>query len=190
MSLVVFVMLALADSFWESKPADTWTVAEVQSIFEASPWSRTLRVRGDPMQVHLAAATPMRDAEKRQKAFQKRIGAADASFAEYLAMLDEGSYIVLAVRIKDREMFSDGPLVSRMQKDTQMRIGKKTYPLLTHFPPSSSDFYLRLVFAKPQALQANDKSMYFYFVVPGATDPYRQVEFLFKDLSYRGKLEY
>jgi hypothetical protein len=189
MYAVSFLCLMAATGFWESKPPEEWTVEEVQSIFEASPWSRTLRVRGDPLQAHLASALPMRHAEKRQRAFQKRTGAPDASFAEYLAMMEEDQYIVLAVKIKDRERFSDGVMINRMQKDTQMRIGKKVYPLVTHFPPSSSDTYLRLVFARPE-LGPGDKSLFFAFMVPGATDPYRQVEFLVKDLMFQGKLAY
>ena len=189
MNLVAFLLLAAAGGFWDSKPVEDWTVEEVQSIFEGSPWSRTLRVRGDALQAHLASALPMREAEKRQRAFQKRKGAPDASFAEYLAMMEEDGYIVLAVKIQEREKFSDGVMVSRMQKDTQMRIGKKNYTLLTHFPPSSSDPYLRLVFKRP-ALGPSDKSIFFAFLVPGATDPYRNVEFQVKDLQYKGTIEY
>lgn len=186
---MLLLLAFLSGGFWDTKPPEEWSVEEVQAIFEASPWSRTLRVRGDPLQAHLASALPMREAEKRQRAFQKRTGAPDASFAEYLAMMDEGEYMVLAVKIQDRERFSDGTMVNRMQKDSQMRIGKKSYPLLTHFPPSSSDSYLRLVFKRP-AVALSDKSIFFAFLVPGATDPYRNVEFNLKEMQFRGKLEY
>jgi hypothetical protein len=189
MYLVAFLSLLGFAGFWDTKPPEEWTVEEVQAMFEGCPWSRTLRVRGDPLQAHLASAEPMREAEKRQRAFQKRTGAPDASFAEYLAMMDEGEYIVLAVKIKDREKFSDGVMVNRMQKDTVMRVGKTSYPLFTHFPPSSSDPYLRLVFKRP-ALGPGDKSIFFAFLVPGATDPYRNVEFYCKEMEFRGKLAY
>jgi hypothetical protein len=187
--MYLVALLLLLAGFWDTKPAEEWSVEEVRSMFEGSPWSRTLRVRGDPLQAHLASALPMRDAEKRQRAFQKRTGAPDASFAEYLAMMEEGEYIVLAVKIQDREKFADGVMVNRMQKDTQMRIGKKSYPLFTHFPPSSSDSYLRLVFKRP-TLAVSDKSIFFAFVVPGVTDPYRNVEFYLKEMEFRGKLAY
>lgn len=188
-ALLFSTLTLAAEGFWETKSPDLWTVEEVQAIFEASPWSRTLRVRGAPLRVHLASAKPLRDAEKRERAFQKRAGAPDASFSEYLAMLEERAYVVLAVKITDRELFSDGAMVSRMQKDTQMRVGKKIYPLITHFPPSSSDPYLRFVFARPMLAPA-DKSLFFAFMVPGATDPYRQADFPLKDLTYKGKPEY
>ena len=179
-------MLA-ASGFWEQKEPADWTVDEVQSILEFSPWSRTLRNRGDPMHVHLGSALPMRQAETRERAFQKRVGANTASFEEYQGMLNEGIYTVLCVKINDREAFSDGNLVNRMQKDTQMQTGGKTYKLITHFPPSASDPYLRLVFPR---VSPPGKSLEFTFVVPGAMDPYRHVAFFSKDMNYRGKLEY
>ncbi len=117
---------------------------------------------------------------------QKRPGTEGATYAEYQALLDEGKYIVLAVRIKDREAFSDGELVARMQKDSMMRVDKQKYDLVTYFPPSASDPYLRLVFPRVAVV----KSVDFMFVIPGASDPYRQVSFFAKGMQYRGKLEY
>ena len=175
MKVASLMFLAATTGFWETKSPDSWTVREIQSILESSPWSRTLRVPGGTLEVHLSSALPMREAENRQRAFQKRAGAPDASFAEYLAMVEEGGYIVLGVNTNDREAFADGAMVSRMQKDTEMRAGKKAYPLLTHFPPSSTDPYLRLVFTRPR-LAPSDKSLAFTFLVPGAIDPYRRVE--------------
>jgi len=189
-SLAVMIALpwtaAAASSFWEQKPPEEWTVEEVQSIFESSPWSRTLRGRREELQIHLASALPMRQAEVRERAFQKRPGAPTASHEEYLAMVEEGKYIVVAVRVKNREAFSDAGLVERMQKDSQLKSNRKSFPLVTYFPPSASDPYLRLVFPRVEP----EKSLDFLIVIPGALDPYHQVSFYRKDMAYRGKLEY
>jgi hypothetical protein len=185
--LLLFCLTLGASGFWEQKAPEDWTIDEVRSILELSPWSRALRNRGEPLFVHLGSALPMRQAESRERAFQKRMGAPSASFDEYQGMLNEGIYTVLCVKINDREAFSDGDLVNRMQKDTQMRTDGKTYKLVTHFPPSASDPYLRLVFPR---ISPPGKSIEFTFVVPGAMDPYRQVSFFTKDMNYRGKLEY
>ena len=182
----VAILLLLASGFWESKPPEEWTVEQVREILEDSPWSQTLRSRAEPVQVHLASALPMRQAEQRQRLMQKRPGANTATFDEYLAMVEEGKYIVLAVRIKDTEPFSDGVLISRMQKDSRMRADKKTFDLITYFPPSPSDPYLRLVFPRVAVV----KSVDFMFVIPGVIDPYRQATFMAKDMLYHGKLEY
>lgn len=179
-------MLFAASGFWETRPPEEWTVEQVREILEYSPWSQVLRSRGDPIQVHLASALPMRQAEERQRVMRKRPGANSATFDEYLAMVEEGKYIVLAVQMKNAEAFSDGVLVARMQKDSRMRADKKSFDLVTYFPPSPSDPYLRLVFPRVPVV----KSVDFTVVIPGATDPYRQVTFLAKDMLYRGKLEY
>lgn len=183
--LVLWSCLA-ASGFWDTTPPDQWTVEQVREILEYSPWAQTLRSRGDVIQVHLASALPMRQAEERQRRMQKRPGANSATFDEYLAMVEEGKYIVLAVHMKDAEAFADGVLVSRMQKDSRMRADKKSFDLITYFPPSPSDPYLRLIFPRAAVV----KSVDFTFVIPGATDPYRQATFMAKDMMYRGKLEY
>lgn len=186
MNAVLLLSFVAAAGFWEAKPPEDWTVEEVRGMFEDSPWSRTLRSRGEPMQVHLASALPMRQAEQRQRAMQKRPGANSVTFDEYLAMVEDGKYIVLAVAMQDREAFADGQLVSRLQKDARMRADKKSYEMVTYFPPSPSDPYLRLVFPRVDVV----KSVDFMFLIPGAIDPYRQVSFFAKDMMYRGKLEY
>jgi hypothetical protein len=183
---LLLVCLAAASGFWDTKPPEEWSVEQVREILEYSPWSQTIRSRGDAIQVHLASALPMRQAEQRQRMMQKRPGANSATFDEYLAMVEEGKYIVLAVRMKDAEAFADGVLVSRMQKDSRMRADKKSFDLITYFPPSPSDPYLRLVFPRAAVV----KSIDFTFLIPGATDPYRQATFMAKDMMYRGKLEY
>ncbi|BDC48653.1 hypothetical protein F183_A09690 [Bryobacterales bacterium F-183] len=185
---ILFLQLSLAwaSGFWDSTPPEQWTPEQVREIFEDSPWSRTLRSRGEPIQVHLASSLPMRQAEQRQRVMSKRPGANSATFDDYMALVEEGKYIVLAIRLKDTESLSDGVLVSRMQKDSRMRADKKSFDLVTYFPPSPGDPYLRLVFPRIPVV----KSVDFTFVIPGATDPYRQVSFFAKDMMYRGKLEY
>lgn len=193
MSLWAAVCFVLAaDAWWNQKPPEAWSVEEVREILESSPWARTLEVKGGgTIRVHLASALPMREAEKRERTFDRRTGAPDGSFAEYLAMIEEGKYLVLAVRVPAdaREAFSDAGRVSDLQKDSRLRAGKKSHPLVTFFPPSSSDPYLRLVFDRPTSIE-KEKSLDIEFVVPGISDPYRRASFYTKELRYRDRIEY
>ncbi len=188
MYLAGLLVLLLAAGVWDQKPPAEWSVEEVQGMLESSPWSRLLRESASQeLRAHLASALPMREAEGRERTFQRRTGAADASLEEYLAMLEEGKYIVLAVHLSDREGFSDSIMVDRMKRDSQMRAGKAALRLVTYFPPSSSDPYLRLVFPR---VEQPGKTLEFTIVVPGAADPYRRLIFYTKEMIYRGKLEY
>ena len=73
-----------------------------------------------------------------------------------------------------------------MESQTVMVIGRKTYQMVGHFPPTPSDPVLRLVF--PREAQASDKKIVFRLYVPGVDFPEREAEFEVKELLYHGKL--
>ena len=73
-----------------------------------------------------------------------------------------------------------------MEEQTRMVIGRKTYKIVGHFPPTQADPVLRLVF--PRVAQPTDKSVMFRLYLPGLPFPDRETEFRIKDLLYHGKL--
>jgi hypothetical protein len=68
-----------------------------------------------------------------------------------------------------------------------MKIGKKSYRILGHFPPTDTDPVLRLVF--PREVKPTDKTVTFKLYVPGLPFPERDASFYVKDLMFQGKLE-
>jgi hypothetical protein len=74
-----------------------------------------------------------------------------------------------------------------MESESVMLIGRKTYKMVGHFPPTPSDPVLRLVF--PREVQPTDKKVIFRLYIPGVDFPEREAEFLVKELIYHGKLE-
>ena len=75
----------------------------------------------------------------------------------------------------------------KMEEESVMVIGRKTYHIVGHFPPTPSDPVLRLIF--PRELRTSDKSVLFRLYLPGVNFPERETEFRVKDLMYQGKLE-
>jgi hypothetical protein len=75
----------------------------------------------------------------------------------------------------------------RLADESVMVVGRRKYPMAGHFPPTSTDPVLRLVF--PREVQPSDKSVVFRFYLPGINFPEREVEFWTEDLKYRGKVE-
>jgi hypothetical protein len=73
-----------------------------------------------------------------------------------------------------------------MQEESIMKVGRKKYQILGHFPPIPSDPYLRLVY--PRVVTPADKSVTFELYLPGA-GPYHVAEFRVRDMIYKGKLE-
>ena len=67
-----------------------------------------------------------------------------------------------------------------------MKVGRKKYKMLGHFPPIPSDPYLRLVF--PRVVTESDKSVIFELYLPG-NGPYHDAEFRVREMIYQGKLE-
>jgi hypothetical protein len=108
---------------------------------------------------------------------------------EYRLWLEDNmaTQIVVAVRIPRTKDFDDAAQTKRMEDDSVMRVGRKKYKMTGNFPPTEHDTYLRIAF--PREVQASDKTVTFELYVPGATPPYRTVEFKVKDMMVNGKLE-
>ena len=76
----------------------------------------------------------------------------------------------------------------KMEEESVMVIGRKTYKMVMHFPSSSSDARMRLVF--PRVVQPTDREFIIELYLPLISAPYREVSYTVKDLFSNGKLEY
>jgi hypothetical protein len=193
------MLLFLAASFWEMKPPSDWSDNELLILLTDSPWAQMVEPsvkdsHGAPVQVYIATAAPMQAAEKeRERRFIRKangpVPPESPMDTEYRLWLEDNlaKQIVVAVRIPRTKDFDDGAQTKRMEDDTTMRVGHKRFKMTGNFPPTQRDPYLRIAF--PREVQAADKSVTFELYVPGATPPYRTVEFKVKDMMVNGKLE-
>jgi hypothetical protein len=193
MHLLAAFFWFLAAPFWESKAHEQWSNDEVQAMFVRSPWVNVAFPVGNtgsrvPLPVYLASAKPMQDAE----AEVERRGKAETDplkddYRQW-ARENDGKYMVLAVLQPRTLNTADSKEMHRMESDCLLRIGRKTHKMITHFPSSSSDARLRLVF--PRAVQPTDKEFIIELYLPLISAPYREVSYTVKDLYSNGKLEY
>jgi len=192
------LLLMLAAPFWEAEPPEKWSDLELAELLNDSPWAQAASGpgrNGMPVQVYLATAAPIRKAEQeveRRARLKRRPGAEppeDPLAGEYRAWMEENraTQIILAIRVRRREDFSDQQEVTRMEKETVMRVGRRKIQITGHFPPYGSDPYLRLAF--PREVELKDKKLIFELYVPGVAGPYRVVEFNLKDMVLAGRLE-
>ena len=193
------LLLSLAAPFWETKASADWTDAEVASLLTDSPWAQMVFAPGKnsapPIQVYLATATPIEQAEHERnvRAARRRPPAAkpveDQFAEEYRAWLEDNrvTQIVVAVRIANNKGFFDEKEMHSMEEESVMHVGRKKFKMTGHFPPSASDPYLRMAF--PREVTASDKTVSFDLSLPGVEMPFRQIEFKVKDLIVGGKLE-
>jgi len=193
------LLLMLVASFWESKAPADWTDNELLVLFTDSPWAQMVEssvkdTHGSPVQVYIATAGPMQAAEKeRARRYIRKANGPPAEESpldtEYRLWLEDNlsKQIVVAIRIFRTKDFDDGAQTKRMEDDTLMRVGRKKFKMTGNFPPTQHDPYLRVAF--PREVQATDKTVTFELYVPGATPPYRTVEFKVKDMIVNGKLE-
>jgi hypothetical protein len=196
-ALVPVLLLLFAAPFWEAKTPEQWTALDLQYMLSESPWAQVMAYRttfheGVGVRVYLATARPVRDAEselQRRKPSAETEDAAELreEYEEFLR-LNEGKIIVLAIAYPNALALSEAPDAARMETDCLLKIGRKTYPLEGHFPPTPSDPYLRLVF--PRAVAAKDKRFSFELYLPGIHQPFREAEFYMKDLIFKGSPEF
>lgn len=193
MHLLSAAFLFLAAPFWEAKTPREWSNLDLDVIFRNSPWAQTAllttRLGGEAeIFVYLGSAKPMQEAEAERWARRKQ--QPDPVAGDYIAWAAEnrGKYIVLSVRVPVSATFTDESEARRMEKETSMRIGRKRFLPVTHFPPSSTDPYLRYVF--PREVPDSAKKLSFDFYVPSIAGAFREAEFTLKDLTYKGQLEY
>jgi hypothetical protein len=193
---LVAMLFFLAASFWETKAPSDWTDDELIRMFTDSPWGQMAEGTGASkdshvaaVQVYLATAGPMREAEKQRELRYLRKVVETPMDTEYRLWLEDNraTQIVVAVRIPRTKDFDDASATKRMEEESVMRVGRKKYKVTGHFPPTANDVYLRMAF--PREVQATDKMVTFELYLPGVTPPFRTVEFRVKDMMVKGKLE-
>ncbi|MEO8369223.1 MAG: hypothetical protein ABI806_08490 [Candidatus Solibacter sp.] len=182
-------LLFLALPFWEAKPPEAWTDAQIQTVLHESPWAQQT-TQAPAVTVYLATAAPIEHAEAelrlRLKKNPRALPEPDADYLEFLSTHREEN-LVLAIAYPTLAGLGDARETKRMEEECTMVIGKKSYQIVGHFPPTPSDPVLRLVF--PRAVKSSDKSVIFRLYLGGLKFPEREVEFRVKDLVYQGKLE-
>ena len=193
------ILLMFAASFWETKAPADWSEDELLRIFTESPWGQMVNATnvkdtpGTPVQIYLASAGPMVEAEKeRRRRYVRKANAPVEETpmeAEYRIWMEDNhaTQIVVAVRINRSKDFDDATQTKRMENDSFMQVGRKKFKMTGNFPPTQHDTYLRLAF--PREVQASDKRVTFELYLPGVSPPYRTVQFEVKDLMVKGKLE-
>ena len=175
----------LAQPFWEANPPERWTAREIEEIRHDSPWAQ--RVGPDPqIVIYLATAAPIEEAEAEARVRAKN--PLDEPDPDYLDFLRENreTRLVVAVPYSKKGAFAKPEELHRMEEESLMVVGHKTYKMAGHFPPTGADPVLRLVF--PREAEASDKTVVFRLYLPGVEFPDREVEFRTKDLMYHGKL--
>jgi hypothetical protein len=195
MQMLVLLWAFFAAPFWESKAPHDWTAAELSEALNSSPWAQPATsetiLRPPGVQTYLSSAAPIEEAEaeiRRRDQIRNRPAelAETDEFREFLKSQKEKP-IVLTIYFPDLTALAAGPEAKRMEEECIMKIGRKKYKMTGHFPPAPGDPYLRLVF--PRVVGPKDKILQFDLYLPGIGDPFRTVEYLIKDMVYKGKLE-
>ncbi len=183
------LLFFLAQPFWETKPPEAWTDAEIQTIRTDSPWAQRT-IQGSVAVVFLATAAPIEHAEAELRLRMKKnphpMPEPDPDYVEYLSDHRSENF-VLAITYPTLAGLSDARENKRMEEESVMLIGKKSYGIVGHFPPTPSDPVLRLIF--PRVVKPGDKTVLFRLYLGGLNFPEREIEFPVKDLTYRGQLE-
>ena len=185
----------LAQPFWETKPPEQWTNAEIETIRHFSPWAQPTGPLPEVV-VYLATAAPIEQAEAelrlRLKKNPRPMDQLDADIVKYLRDNRERNFVLAIAYPPARPAafiagLGDARENKKMEEESVMVIGRKTYKIVGHFPPTPSDPVLRLIF--PREVRTSDKSALFRLYLPGINFPEREAEFRVKDLIYQGKLE-
>ena len=181
------LLFFLAQPFWDTKPPERWTDGEIYTIRNNSPWAQA--VAPDPVVVaYLATAAPVEMAEAelrlRMKKNASRMPEPDPDYIDYLRENRESQF-VLAITYPTLRGLGKAEENRRMEEETVMVIGRKTYPFAGHFPPTPSDPVLRLIFDRE--VKPSDRAVSFRLYLPGLNFPEREVEFRVKDLMFQGK---
>ncbi len=185
--LFCLILFLAAAPFWETASPEAWTSEQMRKLLSESPWAQLADAAGNPgvpVPVYIATAQPLMLAEDRIRATRKSDGE-DPAWTEYREYLAEnaGKYIVLALVLSGRDLL-DNSETRRMEEESVLVVGKRKYHVTGHFPTSSTDPLVRLVF--PRDVKETDKTLRFELYVPGTGAPYRQAEFSLKNMVYRG----
>jgi hypothetical protein len=185
MRALLVMLFFLGPPFWETKTPDKWTDVEIGFLLTNSPWAQGL---GPNTVAYFATAAPVEEGEAELR-FRKKslLPEPDADYSIYLSDHRDENF-VLAIPYPMVPKLGDAKEQKNLEKDTSMTIGRKTYHMVGHFPPTPSDPVLRLIF--PREIKATDKRVKFRLYLVGMDFPDRDVEFEVKDMMYRGKLTY
>jgi len=179
------LLFFLGQSFWETRPPEKWSEAEIATVRQGSPWAQTVGPTPDVL-VWLATAEPIREAEGEARLrFKHTEKEPDPDYIEYLTEHGEENF-VLAVGYPQLTGLGNAEEEKRMEDECTMVVGHRTYHIVGHFPPTPSDPVLRLVF--PRRVKESDKAVDFVLYLAGLPFPERQVEFRVKDLLFHGKV--
>lgn len=203
LAALLLVWLEITAPVWEQKTAAESTDEELAAVLTASPWAQMHRLElpaakgagglsNPTVHLFLATATPVREAERelRRRRLQANTDperAADTEFEEFLEA-NPGRYIVLAVRVLRPELLERPRSVETMERETRLRIGRRSYELVGHFLPTRDDPYVRLIF--PRDVRDTDTELRFELYVPGVPLPFRTVRFQLEKLTWHGRPEY
>jgi hypothetical protein len=188
--LIMHVLLPLffffAQPFWEAKPPEKWSDSEIAMLRSNSPWAQVIGPEPGVL-VYFATATPIEEAEGELRLRTKNtLREPDPDYLTYLSE-NRNKHFVLAIPYDKVNVLEKAEELRKMEAESAMVIGRKSYKIIGHFPPTPSDPVLRLVF--PREVQATDKKVVFRLYVPGVEFPDREAEFQVRELLYRGKLE-
>jgi hypothetical protein len=185
MRLLLALLFFLGPPFWEAKPPERWTDREIDAIRHDSPWAQS--IGPEPMVlVYLATAGPIEDADQEARLrIKKPLGEPDPDYLDYLRGNADKQFVLAIPGVPLSGLQKPGE-ERLMEEQNQMVVGRKSYKIVGHFPPTDADPVLRLVF--PREVQATDKSVIFRLYLPGVPFPDRETEFRVKDLMYHGKL--
>ena len=186
MILLLLAALQLATApFWEGRPPEQWSQAEVNRLLSDSPWAHTNGVR-----VYLASAEPARQAELMWKKWRNgQLGVEgkfedDEDYEEFLRQ-HPGEYIVVGVAGLDPTITPNPREVAHMQKQSRIKLDKRKYAMIAYFPPTPADPILRMVF--PKKLLGDEKTLILELYVAGVHMPFRNFEFPIKSLVWKGR---
>ncbi len=183
------LLFFLAQPFWEAKPPERWTDAEIDTIRRDSPWAQAVEPAPE-VTAYFATAAPEEMAETelrlRMNKNTSRMPEADPDYVAYLRENRERQF-VLAITYPTLKGLGNAQEDKRMEEESVMVIGRKTYKFVGHFPPTPTDPVLRLIFNRE--VKPSDKTVTFRLYLPGLNFPEREVEFKVKDLMFQGKLE-
>jgi hypothetical protein len=185
MRALVALLLFPGQLFWEIKPPERWSEAEIDIVRTASPWAQTAGPSPEVL-VWLATAEPIREAEAEARLrFKHTEKEPDPDYAGYVTEHGDENF-VLAVSYPRLSGLGDAGEEKRMEDECSMVVGHRTYHIVGHFPPTPSDPVLRLVF--PRRVKESDKAVDFVLYLAGLPFPERQVEFRVKDLLFHSRL--
>jgi hypothetical protein len=181
----VLVLFFLGGPFWEAKPPERWSDREIEAIRSDSPWAQTVGPEPKVL-VYLATAAPIEEAEEEARLRTRDpLRDPDPDYLDYLRQNREQSFVLALPNVKASELAKPDE-EKAMEENTHMVIGRKSYQIVGHFPPTPADPVLRLIF--PRVAESADKTILFRLYVPGLPFPNREAEFRVKDLIYHGKL--